>query len=58
MNVILVFQKQNGVSKMVDDFRGFEFFHPKNHDLSVFGVADYESDICFSNQEIADSKWR
>ena len=43
---------------MADDFRGFKFFYPKNHDLSVFGVADYKSDIGFSNQEIADRKWR
>ena len=57
MNLILVFQKQNGVFKMADDFRGLKFFYPKNHDLSVFEVADYESDIGFSNQEIADRKW-
>ena len=41
---------------MADDFCGFTFFYAKNHDLSVFGVADYESDIGFSNQEIADRK--
>ena len=58
MNLILVFQKQNGVFKMTYDFRRFKFFYPKNHDLSVFGAADYESDIGFSNQEIADRKWR
>ena len=58
MNLILVFQKQNSVLKIADDFGGFKFFYPKNHDLSVFGVADYESDIGFSNQEIANRKWR